>query len=90
MFPSFEGDSEKHRPFFFSTKLECLVYAKDKPFEDSQSITCPEETIVFLELSSWNISVSSELVCFCYCSQMLLINALQVRELKEWKNKSIL
>lgn len=66
MFPSFEGDSGKHRPvfFFFSTKLECLVYAKDKPFEDSKSITCPEETIVFLEVSSWNISVSSELVCF--------------------------
>ena len=81
MFPSFEGDSEKHRPFFF-TKLECLVYAKDKPFEDSKSTTCPEETIVFLEVFSWNISVSPELVCFCYCSQMLLIKTLQVRELK--------
>lgn len=40
MFPSFKGDFGKHKSFLF-TKLECLVYAKDKSFEDSESLNIP-------------------------------------------------
>lgn len=69
MFPSFEGDFEKHRSFF--TKLECLVYTKDKSFEDLVFKHAQRKQLsfgefiprIFLYLQYWYIFVIAYKCC---------------------------
>lgn len=88
MFPSFKGDFGKKKSFFF-TELECLVYAKDKSFEESESLNIPRGNNCLLRSFFLEYFCLFDIGIFLLLLTNVADKSVSSRELKQWKNKSI-